>query len=248
LLRKDGRDNDSLRDVVLKRGVSKYAEGSCLIQMGDTHVLCTASVEEQVPRWLKDSDQGWVTGEYAMLPRSTSDRTMRESVQGRRQGRGMEIERLIGRSLRAVTNLKALGQRTITVDCDVLQADGGTRCASITGGYVALAEALSFLVRRKRLKVWPLTAQVAALSLGIVSGEMMLDLCYEEDSRAAVDMNLIMTSRGGVVEVQATAEGDPFSVAQLGQMMTVGQKGMKQLLELQAAALEGLQTSPTNPA
>jgi ribonuclease PH len=243
LLRKDGRDNDNLRDVIIQRGVSKYAEGSCLIQMGDTHVMCTASVDEQVPRWLKDSDQGWVTGEYAMLPRSTSGRTQRESSAGRRQGRGMEIERLIGRSLRAVANLKALGQRTITVDCDVLQADGGTRCASITGGYVALAEACSFLVRRKRVKSWPLQAQVAALSLGLVAGEMMLDLTYEEDSRAAVDMNLVMTSRGGVVEVQATAEGDPFSVSQLGQMMTLGQKGMKQLLELQTAALEGLQTA-----
>jgi len=245
LLRKDGRDNESLRDVVIKRGVSKYAEGSCLIQMGDTHVLCTASLEERVPRWLKDGDQGWVTGEYAMLPRSTSDRSVRESVQGRRQGRGMEIERLIGRSLRAVTNLKALGQRTITVDCDVLQADGGTRCASVTGGYVALAEALSFLVRKRRVKVWPLQAQVAAISLGLVAGEMMLDLSYEEDSRAAVDTNLIMTSHGGVVEVQATAEGDPFSVSQLGQMMTLGQKGMMQLLAFQTQALEGLQTSPS---
>jgi ribonuclease PH len=243
LLRKDGRDNENLRDVVIQRGVSKYAEGSCLIRVGDTHVTCTASVEEQVPRWLKESDQGWVTGEYAMLPRSTSERTARESAVGRRHGRGMEIERLIGRSLRAVTNLKALGPRTITVDCDVLQADGGTRCASVTGGYVALAEACSFLVRRKRVKTWPLQAQVAALSLGLVAGEMMLDLTYEEDSRAAVDMNLVMTSRGGVVEVQATAEGDPFSVSQLGQMMTLGQKGLRQLLAIQAEALEGLQTS-----
>ena len=244
MLRKDGRDNENLRDVIIQRGVSKYAEGSCLIQVGDTHIMCTASVDEQVPRWLKDSDQGWVTGEYAMLPRSTSDRSQRESSAGRRQGRGMEIERLIGRSLRAITNLKAIGQRTITVDCDVLQADGGTRCASITGGYIALAEACSFLMRRKRAKTWPLQAQVAALSLGLVAGELMLDLTYEEDSRAAVDMNLVMTSRGGVVEVQATAEGDPFSVSQLGQMMTLGQKGMKHLLELQTAALEGLQTAP----
>lgn len=243
MLRKDGRDNESLRDVVIRRGINRHAEGSCLIQMGDTHVHCTATVEEQVPRWLKDSDQGWVTGEYAMLPRSTAERTVREGVTGRRQGRGMEIERLIGRALRAVTNLKALGQRTITVDCDVLQADGGTRCAAITGGYVALAEACSFLMRKKRVKVWPLEAQVAALSLGLVAGEMLLDLTYEEDSRAAVDMNLVMTSRGGVVEVQATAEGDPFSVSQLGQMMTLGQKGLKQLLAIQAEALEGLQTA-----
>jgi ribonuclease PH len=154
----------------------------------------------------------------------------------------MEIERLIGRSLRAVTDLKALGPRTILVDCDVLQADGGTRCASITGGYVALAQACRWLMNKKRVKTWPLTAQVAAISLGLVAGELMLDLAYEEDSRAAVDMNLVMTSRGGVVEVQATAEGEPFSVGQLGQMMTLGQKGLKQLLALQAEALAGLQS------
>jgi ribonuclease PH len=242
-LRKDGRDNESLRDCTIERGVNKYAEGSCLIAMGDTRVLCTASVDENVPRWLKDSDQGWVTGEYAMLPRATSDRTQRESSTGRRQGRSMEIERLIGRSLRAVTNLKGLGQRTITVDCDVLQADGGTRCASITGGYVALAEACATLMRKRRVKVWPLEAQVAAISLGLVAGEMMLDLSYEEDCRAAVDMNLVMTSRGGVVEVQGTAEGTPFSVSQLGQMMTVGQKGLMTLLTIQAEAVVDLQTS-----
>ncbi len=242
MLRKDGRDNESLRDCVITLGVSKYAEGSCLIAMGDTQVQCTATVQEQVPRWRQDAEEGWVTGEYAMLPRATSERTDRESHRGHRQGRSMEIERLIGRSLRAVTDLKALGPRTILVDCDVLQADGGTRCASITGGYVALAQACRWLMNKKRVKTWPLTAQVAAISLGLVAGELMLDLAYEEDSRAAVDMNLVMTSRGGVVEVQATAEGEPFSVGQLGQMMTLGQKGLKQLLALQAEALAGLQS------
>ncbi len=243
MLRKDGRDNEDLRDVNIERGVNKYAEGSCLIEIGDTRVLCTASVEEVQPRWMKDTDQGWVTAEYSMLPRSTAERTQRESSAGRRQGRGMEIERLIGRSLRAVTNLQALGPRTITVDCDVLQADGGTRCAAITGGYVALAEACAWLKQKNRVKVWPLEAQVAAVSLGIVAGEMLLDLTYEEDSRAAVDMNLVMTSRGGVVEVQATAEGTPFSVSQLGQMMTLGQKGLRGLLTIQAEALADLKTS-----
>jgi ribonuclease PH len=241
LLRKDGRDNESLRDCTITRGVSKYAEGSCIIAMGDTRVMCTASVQETVPRWRQEGDEGWVTGEYAMLPRSTSDRSDRESHRGHRQGRSMEIERLIGRSLRAITDLKALGARTILVDCDVLQADGGTRCASVTGGFVALAEACRWLLDKKRIKTWPLPAQVAAISLGLVSGEMMLDLSYEEDSRAAVDMNLIMTSKGGVVEVQATAEGLPFSVSQLGQMMTLGQKGLMQLLEIQTEALSGLQ-------
>lgn len=241
MLRKDGRDNESLRDCTLTREVSKYAEGSCLIAMGDTRVLCTATVQEMLPRWRQQGDEGWVTGEYSMLPRSTSERTDRESHRGHRQGRSMEIERLIGRSLRAVTDLKALGARTILVDCDVLQADGGTRCASVTGGFVALAQACRWLLDKKRIKTWPLQAQVAAISLGMVSGEMMLDLSYEEDSRAAVDMNLIMTSKGGVVEVQATAEGLPFTVSQLGQMMTLGQKGLKQLLAIQAQALTDLQ-------
>ena len=241
MLRKDGLDNESLRDCQIQRGVSKYAEGSCSIFMGDTKILCTATVQEFVPRWRQDGDEGWVTGEYAMLPRSTSERTDRESHRGHRQGRSMEIERLIGRSLRAITNLKALGSRTIVVDCDVVQADGGTRCAAVTGGYVALAEACGWLLHKKRIKTWPLESPVAAISLGVVAGEMMLDLCYEEDSRAAVDMNLIMTGRGGVVEVQATAEGDPFSVVQLGQMMTLGQKGLKTLLVIQAQAVEGLQ-------
>lgn len=242
-MRKDGRANEDLRDCRLSRGVSKYAEGSCLIEMGDTRVLCTASLQEQVPRWLVDADQGWVTAEYAMLPRATQERTDRESHRGHRNGRSMEIERLIGRSLRAVTDLKALGSRTVTVDCDVLQADGGTRCAAITGGFVALSEACAGLLRKNRIKTWPLAAQVAAVSLGLVAGELLLDLCYEEDSRAAVDMNLVMTSGGGVVEVQATAEGNPFSVAQLGQLMTLGQQGLRQLFAVQAEAVQDLRSA-----
>lgn len=241
MLRKDGRGNEDLRDCTIRGGVSKYAEGSCLIEMGDTRVLCTASIENRVPRWRMDSEEGWLTGEYAMLPRSTAERTSRESSRGQRSGRSMEIERLIGRSLRAVTNLRVLGQRTIIVDCDVLQADGGTRCAAVTSGYVALAQACSWLRQKNHIRTWPLEAQVAAVSLGIVAGEMMLDLCYEEDSQAAVDLNLAMTSQGGVVEVQATAEGNPFSVGQLGQMMTLGQQGLKQLFAIQAEALAGLE-------
>lgn len=241
MLRKDGRGNEGLRDCTIMVGVSKYAEGSCLIEMGDTRVLCTASVEDRVPRWMVGSDQGWVTGEYSMLPRSTAERTSRESSRGQRSGRSMEIERLIGRSLRAVTNLRVLGQRTLIVDCDVLQADGGTRCAAITGGYVALAQVCSWLRKKSYIRTWPLEAQVAAVSLGIVAGEMILDLSYEEDSRAAVDLNLVMTSQGGVVEVQATAEGNPFTVGQLGQMMTLGQQGLKQLFATQDEALADLE-------
>ncbi len=234
----------AMRAVTLETGVNRYAEGSCLVSFGHTKVLVTASLDEGVPPFLRGKGQGWVTAEYGMLPRATHTRGRREAAQGKQSGRTQEIQRLIGRSLRSVCDMVTLGELQVTVDCDVLQADGGTRCASITGGYIALAEACSFLMRRKRAKTWPLQAQVAALSLGLVAGELMLDLTYEEDSRAAVDMNLVMTSRGGVVEVQATAEGDPFSVSQLGQMMTLGQKGMKHLLELQTAALEGLQTAP----
>ena len=242
MIRNDGRGNADLRDVVIKRGVNKYAEGSCLIQVGDTHVLCTASIEDRVPRWLMDSDQGWVTAEYSMLPRATSDRSAREAATGKVGGRTLEIQRLIGRSLRAVCDTKLMGTRTITLDCDVLQADGGTRTASITGAYVALAEAFYFLKRKNQLRRWPLTDQVAATSMGLVSGEMMLDLCYEEDRRAAVDLNLVMTASGRIVEVQATAEGAPFSRTDLDKLIDLGQTGLKSLYEIQQAAhaeLEG---------
>ena len=241
MIRNDGRGNADLRDVVIKRGVNKYAEGSCLIQVGDTHVLCTASIEDRVPRWLMDSDQGWVTAEYSMLPRATSDRSAREAATGKVGGRTLEIQRLIGRSLRAVCDTKLMGTRTITLDCDVLQADGGTRTASITGAYVALAEAFYFLKRKNQLRRWPLTDQVAATSMGLVSGEMMLDLCYEEDRRAAVDLNLVMTASGRIVEVQATAEGAPFSRTDLDKLIDLGQTGLKSLYEIQKAALAELE-------
>ena len=241
MIRNDGRSNADLRDVVIKRGVNKYAEGSCLIQVGDTHVLCTASIEDRVPRWLVDSDQGWVTAEYSMLPRATSDRSPREAATGKVGGRTLEIQRLIGRSLRAVCDTKLIGTRTITLDCDVLQADGGTRTASITGAYVALAEACYFLKRKNQLKRWPLTDQVAATSMGLVAGEMMLDLCYEEDRRAAVDLNLVMTASGRIVEVQATAEGAPFSRADLDKLIDLGQAGLRSLYEVQKQALAELE-------
>jgi ribonuclease PH len=241
VIRNDGRGNGDLRDVVIKRGVNKYAEGSCLIQVGDTHVLCTASIEDRVPRWLLDADQGWVTAEYSMLPRATSDRTARESATGKVGGRTLEIQRLIGRSLRAVCDTKLIGTRTITLDCDVLQADGGTRTASITGAYVALAEACYYLKRKNLLKRWPLTDQVAATSMGIVAGEMMLDLCYEEDRRAAVYQNLVMTASGRIVEVQATAEGAPFTRSDLDKLIDLGQAGLKSLYDIQKQALAELE-------
>ena len=237
MLRKDERANDDLRPVTMTRGVNKYAEGSCLIEVGDTRVYCTASVEERVPRWLRNSDQGWVTADYGMLPRATAERTVREATRAQRRGRTMEIERLIGRSLRAVVDLHALGERTIQIDCDVLQADGGTRTAAITGAYVALAEASQRLRQNKLIRSWPLRDQVAAVSVGLVGGEMLLDLCYEEDSQASVDMNMVMTAAGRIVEVQATAEGAPFAVTQLGKLIAIAQKGIKELLSCQQQTL-----------
>ncbi len=237
MLRKDERANDDLRPVTMTRGINKYAEGSCLIEVGDTRVYCTASVEERVPRWLRNSDQGWVTADYGMLPRATAERTVREATRAQRRGRTMEIERLIGRSLRAVVDLHALGERTIQIDCDVLQADGGTRTAAITGAYVALAEASQRLRQNKLIRSWPLRDQVAAVSVGLVGGEMLLDLCYEEDSQASVDMNMVMTATGRIVEVQATAEGVPFAVTQLGKLIAIAQKGIKELLSCQQQTL-----------
>ena len=237
MIRGDGRENNDLRKCTIKRGINRYAEGSCLIVLGQTKVHCTASVDDQVPRWMMDSNQGWITAEYGMLPRSTKERTAREAATGRLGGRTQEIQRLIGRSLRAATDLAALGQRTITLDCDVLQADGGTRTAAITGSFVALAEALDKLHKDKKIKRWPLREQVAAVSLGIVAGEILLDLCYEEDSRAAVDMNLVMTSGGRAIEVQASAEGSPFTIAQLQNMIELGTVGAQTLFEKQKEAL-----------
>jgi ribonuclease PH len=236
LLREDGRDNDDLRECRITRNVNKYAEGSCLIVIGGTRVHCTASVEDQQPPFLRDTEEGWVTAEYSMLPRATKERTRRETERGP-SGRTQEIQRLIGRSLRAVCDTRLLGPLTIRVDCDVLQADGGTRTASVTGGFVALADACAHLRGKNMVKRWPLSDQVAAVSVGIVSGEVLLDLSYTEDSGAAVDLNLVMTSRGGIVEVQGTAEGAPFSPQQLQSMMALGQQGLNQLFAGQRESL-----------
>ncbi|HXG28206.1 MAG TPA: ribonuclease PH [Nevskiales bacterium] len=236
--RPSGRAPDELRPVVIERGFTRHAEGSVLIAFGDTRVLCTASVEARVPGWLRDSDQGWVTAEYGMLPRATHTRGDREAARGRQGGRTLEIQRLIGRSLRAVLDLKALGQHTITVDCDVLQADGGTRTAAITGGYVALVDAVHYLRRKKLVKKNPLYGQVAAVSVGIYNGRPVLDLDYAEDSEAETDMNVVMNEAGGFIEVQGTAEGHAFRRAEMDQMLDLAQAGIRQLMALQREALE----------
>ena len=237
--RPSGRDPDQLRAVRIERGYSKHAEGSVLVRYGDTHVLCTASVEALVPGWLRDSGQGWVTAEYGMLPRSTHTRSDREAARGKQGGRTLEIQRLIGRSLRAVMDLKALGQHTITVDCDVLQADGGTRTAAITGGYVALADAIAGLQKRGTLKRNPLHGQVAAVSVGICGGQPVLDLEYAEDVNAGTDMNVVMNEGGGFVEVQGTAEGNAFGRDELNSMLDLAARGIQQLIEAQRRALAG---------
>jgi ribonuclease PH len=236
-MRSDGRQPDELRPVTLTPNVNKHAEGSVLIQMGDTHVLCTASVEETVPPFMRDSGEGWVTAEYSMLPRATSTRSRREASQGRLGGRTLEIQRLIGRSLRAVTDLPNLGERTIWLDCDVLQADGGTRCASITGAYVALHLALQHLMQQGLLSAIPLKDAVAAVSVGILGETPQLDLNYTEDSTSDVDMNIVMTGNGNLVEVQGTAEGEPFSQEQLLQLLGLARDGIHQLFEAQRVVL-----------
>ena len=235
--RTDGRAADQLRPVKITRNFLKYAEGSCLIEMGDTRVLCAASIDESVPPFLKGSGGGWVTGEYGMLPRAGTERSKREATRGGQGGRTYEIQRLIGRSLRAVTELRSLGERTIIVDCDVLQADGGTRTASVTGGYVALVDALRGLQQRAVFRALPLIDAVAAVSVGIVQGEVLLDLTYEEDSMASVDMNVVATGASRLVEVQGTAEGTPFSREQMNHLLDLAQLGIKQLLQAQKAAL-----------
>ncbi len=237
MLRVDGRVNSDLRSLRLESGVSKYAEGSCLISTGDTRVLCTATVQERVPGWLVGADQGWVTAEYAMLPRAGKERNVRESVSGRPGGRTQEIQRLIGRSLRAVTDLAALGERTIIVDCDVLQADGGTRTASINGGYVALAQACRQLVEERVARRDPIRDQVAAVGMGIVSGEVLVDLCYEEDSRASTDLNVVVTGRGGLIEVQGTAESAPFTRRQLDSMLDLALQATQSIFAAQREVL-----------
>jgi ribonuclease PH len=235
--RPDGRRPDQLRDVKITRNWLDHAEGSVLVEFGATRVLCAASVTEDVPRWRRGSGQGWVTAEYAMLPRATNTRNDRESVKGRLGGRTHEISRLIGRSLRACVDTKALGENTIIIDCDVLQADGGTRTAAITGGYVALADAVSWLRGRKRLKGEPLAASVAAVSVGILDGEPRLDLCYAEDAIAETDMNVVCTGDGRFVEVQGTAEQEPFDRALLDALLDLGVAGCGELTALQQKAL-----------
>ncbi|MGW0562580.1 ribonuclease PH [Streptomyces sp. NPDC003016] len=237
----DGRTPEQLRPVTIERGWSKHAEGSVLIAFGDTRVLCTASVTEGVPRWRKGSGEGWVTGEYSMLPRATNTRGDRESVRGKIGGRTHEISRLIGRSLRAVIDYKALGENTVVLDCDVLQADGGTRTAAVTGAYVALADAIAWAQQKKIVKAGrkPLTGTVAAVSVGIVDGTPLLDLCYEEDVRAETDMNVVCTGDGRFVEVQGTAEAEPFDRKELNALLDLAAGGCADLTALQAAALEG---------
>ena len=235
--RPSGRAPDEMRRVVLEPGVAKYAEGSCLARFGDTHVLCTATVEEKVPPFLRNTGSGWITAEYGMLPRSTHTRTEREASRGRQTGRTQEIQRLIGRSLRAVTNLKALGERQIRIDCDVLQADGGTRTAAITGSYVALTLALEGLLTRQTLAASPLTDSVAAVSCGIAGGVPVLDLDYAEDSAADADANFVLTGTGGIVEVQATAEKTVFAEPEFMQLLLLARKGIGELLAHQKKVL-----------
>ena len=226
-----------MRAVSFERGFTKHAEGSCLVRFGDTHVLCTASLEEKVPPWLKGGGKGWVTAEYGMLPRATHDRTRREAASGKQSGRTQEIQRLVGRSLRAVVDLAALGEKQITLDCDVLQADGGTRTAAITGSWVALFDCLKWMDHRSMFKAWPLKDNVAAISCGIHGGNPVLDLDYAEDSTAGTDANFVMTGSGGIVEIQGTAEGEPFSQASLLDLLSLARKGIGELVGLQKAAI-----------
>jgi ribonuclease PH len=242
--RPDGRSPSELRPLSIQRGFSPYAEGSCMVEFGATRVHCTASLEDRVPPFLKGQGSGWVTAEYAMLPRATKQRTPRD-IGKAASGRTVEIQRLIGRSLRAVVDLPFLGERTIWLDCDVLQADGGTRTASITGAYVALAECLGKLHAGRQITRWPLRDQVAAVSVGIVGGQICLDLNYDEDSTAGVDMNVVMTADGRLIEVQGTAEGEPFSRRQMDQLIDAAAAGLQQIFAAQRDSLEGVLPPPT---
>lgn len=239
MARPSGRAADELRCVRFTRRFAKHADGSVLVEFGDTQVLCAASIEESVPPFLRGKGQGWVTAEYGMLPRATHTRSAREAAKGKQTGRTQEIQRLIGRSLRAVIDLKALGERTITLDCDVLQADGGTRTAAITGGYVALAEACERLVKKRAIAASPLHGQIAAISVGIVAGVPVLDLDYAEDSQAETDMNVVMNNGGAFVEIQGTAEGHAFRRHELDALLNLAASGIGQLFGLQAQALDG---------
>jgi len=235
--RPSGRALDQLRNVVLEPDFSKHAEGSCFAKFGDTHVLCTASVEQRVPPWMRDSGKGWITAEYGMLPRSTNTRTDREAARGKQSGRTQEIQRLIGRSLRAVTDLKAMGEIQIRVDCDVIQADGGTRTASITGAYVALYRAFETCRKLGIVNTIPFTDSVAAISCGLYNGRPVLDLDYAEDSNAGADANFVLTGSGGIVEIQGTAEDKPFSRSVFVELLDLAEKGVSELTALQHAAL-----------
>jgi len=237
-MRPSGRQLDQARDIKITRNYTKHAEGSVLIEFGDTKVICTASVADGVPRFMKGEGKGWLTAEYGMLPRSTGSRMNREAARGKQTGRTVEIQRLIGRSLRAAVDMKALGERTIHIDCDVIQADGGTRTASISGGCVALMDALQSLVDSGKLKALPLKQKIAAISVGIFEGHPVLDLDYPEDSAAETDMNVIMTDKGGFIEVQGTAEGEAFQQDEFDAMLTLAKKGINEIFALQMAAIE----------
>jgi len=236
-MRADGRQNDELRPIRFERDFTIQAAGSVLVSFGNTRVLCTASVDENVPRWMKGKGKGWVTAEYSMLPGASSERINREAAKGKQSGRTQEIQRLIGRSLRSVCDMKALGERQVIVDCDVLQADGGTRTASICGGYVALHDALTRTIQAGGITSHPLTTECAAISVGVIGGVPMLDLPYVEDSTAETDMNVVMTGTGGYVEVQGTAEGAPYSRAELDALLDLAEGGIAQIVELQRAVL-----------
>jgi ribonuclease PH len=236
-MRPSKRASDEMRPVSFERGLARHAEGSCLVKFGDTHVLVTATLEERLPPWLKNQGRGWVTAEYGMLPRATHERTRRESSAGRQSGRTLEIQRLIGRSLRTVTDLMALGERQITVDCDVIQADGGTRTAAITGAWIALRDCIEWMKKRSMVTKNPLKDHVAAVSCGIFKGEPVLDLDYAEDSEADTDMNFVMTGSSGIVEIQGTAEKTPFSDAELAALIALARKGVARLIELQKLAV-----------
>ena len=237
-MRVDGRKNEQLRPVKVTRNYTKYAEGSVYIEVGDTKVLCNVSVEEKVPQFLKGAGEVWITAEYNMLPRSTGTRKVRDIARLKLDGRTMEIQRLIGRALRSVVDLKALGERTLWIDCDVIQADGGTRTTSISGAFIAMVDAINKIHKTKPFKVYPIRNFVAATSVGILNGEKILDLCYEEDSKAMVDMNIIMTDDGEFVEVQGTGEEKPFSRAELNELLDLGEKGAKQMIQVQKDALK----------
>lgn len=237
MTRPSGRQPEDLRSVRITRHYTKFAEGSVLVEFGDTKVLCTASVEDRVPAFLRGKEQGWLTAEYSMLPRSTGIRTAREATRGKQSGRTQEIQRLIGRSLRAVVDLRAIPDLTIKVDCDVIQADGGTRTASITGSYVALADAVSWLRRHKRIAAEPLTGQVASVSVGVYGGDAVLDLDYAEDSRAHTDMNVVMDGSMRLIEIQGTAEDTPFTRGELTEMIDLAEQGIRRLFDCQNAAL-----------